>query len=55
MYGMVYKALNSLDPNSSMGGERLHARMLVKISSSLALPLSMLFQNFLASGVLPDD
>ena len=52
---MVYKALNSLDPNSSMGGDGIHPRMLVKLSSSLALPLSMIFQNSLASGVLPDE
>ena len=39
---MVYKLLKSLDPSSSMGGDGIQPRMLVKLSTSLALPLSLL-------------
>ena len=52
---LVQDMLNSLDPNSSMGDDAIHPRLLVNLSSVLAEPLSILFQSSLDSGVLPAD
>ena len=49
----VESFLADLDPNSSMGEDGLHPRLLRALSSSLAIPFCILFNNSLNCGVLP--
>ena len=43
---VVYKQLRQLKPKTSSGPDGLSAMFLQKLSSSLALPLSILFKSF---------
>jgi len=51
---VVYKHLRQLKPKTSSGPDGLSALFLKNLSSSLALPLSILFKLSFSSGILPD-
>ena len=51
----VQQVLMALDPNSSMGDDGIHPRLLINLSSVLSVPLSVLFNNSLNSSILPGD
>ena len=46
----VVKALDSLDPNASMGVDAMHPRYLKSLSHVLAVPLSIIFNSSLREG-----
>ena len=45
--------LGDLQPNSTMGDDGLHPRLLKSLSNELSLPLSMIFNSSLHTGILP--
>ena len=51
----VVKALDSLDPNASMGVDAMHPRYLKSLSHVLAVPLSIIFNSSLREGRLPSS
>ena len=51
----IAKFLQDLDPNSSMGYDGIHPRLLKYLSAELSLPLAIIFNSSLCSGVLPDE
>ena len=51
----VAKFLQDLDPKSSMGYDGVHPRLLKFLSAKLSLPLAIIFNSSLCSGVLPDE
>ena len=52
---MVAVAINTLDPNSSMGIDGIHPRLLTKLSDELSVPLSIIFNVSLSDGSLPHE
>ena len=50
---LVESVLNSLDPNSSLGEDGIHPRMLKALAVQLSFPLSIIFNNSIQSGILP--
>ena len=50
---LVETILNSLDPNSSLGEDGIHPRMLKALALQLSVPLSIIFKNSIQSGILP--
>ena len=51
----VQKKLKSLNPNKSLGPDRLHPRILKELHSVLDKPLAILYQNTLKQGKIPDE
>ena len=51
----VAACLEDLQPNSTMGDDGLHPRLLKSLSSELSLPLSIIFNSSLHSGILPEE
>ena len=51
----VSTILSNLDPNSSMGVDHMHPRLLKNLANDLCVPLSIIFNSSLSSGVLPDE
>ena len=49
----VEEVLSALDPNSSMGSDGVHPRLLKTLSLELSLPLSIIFNSSLSWGSLP--
>jgi hypothetical protein len=49
----VYEVLVALDVNSAMGPDNVHPKVLKSCAEQLALPLAILFNRSLESGVLP--
>ena len=52
---MVRKKLSNLKTSCAPGPDGIHPRVLKEAAVQLALPLSILFQKSIDSGVLPDD
>ena len=50
----VYEVLMSLDSNSSMGEDGIHPRFLKQLAEQLSVPLCILFNSSLQTGILPD-
>ena len=51
----IIKVLNKLKPNKSPGPDKLHPRLLHEIRSSLTYPLSILFNQSISEGTIPND
>ena len=51
----IREILASLNPNSSMGEDGLHPRLLKRLASDLCIPLSILFRSSLSTGMLPEQ
>ena len=51
----VRKKLSILNPNKSPGSDNLHPRILRKMKNVLDKPLTMLYQETLTTGMIPDD
>ena len=49
------KAISNINPNKSPGPDHLHPKLLKLCSKSLALPLTLLFNNTLIEGNIPMD
>ena len=49
----VQELLSSLDPNSAMGSDGIHPRLLKALSLEMSWPLSIIFKSSVVSGVLP--
>ena len=49
----VFKVLCGLDPGSSMGSDAMHPRLLRSLASELSLPLAIIFNSSLNTGILP--
>ena len=47
--------LSSLDPNSSMGDDGMHPRLLRTLADVLCYPISLIFESSLREGALPDE
>ena len=54
-YSMVHSTLLSLDSSSSPGPDGIHPMLLKSCADVLALPLSIIFQKLITSGVLPSE
>ena len=52
---MVLKKLNELNPNKTPGPDGWHPYLLKQLAAQLALPLSILFQQSLSEGILPNE
>ena len=52
---MVARAISTLNPNSAVGYDGIHPRLLRALSDYLSLPLSIIFNSSLHSGILPVD
>ena len=51
----VRKKLSILNPNKSPGSDKLHPRILREMKNVLDKPLTMLYQETLTTGMIPDD
>ena len=51
----VRKKLSILNPNKSPGSDNLHPRILREMKNVLDKPLTMLYQETLTTGMIPDD
>ena len=51
----LLKIIQLLDANKSHGYDGISVRMLKLSSPSIIKPFSIIFQNFLKSGIFPDD
>ena len=51
----VRDTLASLNPNSSMGEDGMHPRLLKALANELCVPLSILFKTSLETGLLPEQ
>ena len=52
---MIENILSGLDAYSSMGEDGIHPKLLKSLSSRLAIPLCIIFNNSLQTGRLPDS
>ena len=50
----VYKRLKALDPTKSQGPDEIHPYILKELCTSLAYPLSRIFNTSLRTGIVPD-
>ena len=53
-YDMIYDLLTKMDPSSSPGPDEVHPQVLKACARELALPLTILFQRSLATGLIPE-
>ena len=51
----VTEVINSIDANSSPGADGIHPKLLKSLVGELSTPLSIIFNNSLMTGVLPDS
>ena len=51
----VESLLSNLDPNSSMGGDGVHSRMLKMLAHELSTPFTLIFNTSLQTGVMPAE
>ena len=51
----VRNKLSILNPNKSPGSDNLHPRILREMKNVLDKPLTMLYQETLITGMIPDD
>ena len=47
--------LMEVDPNTGMGNDGIHSRLLKMLASDLSVPLAMIFSKSLETGVLPPE
>ena len=52
---MVLKVIESLKPNTSIGPDDMHHKMLIELKNDLATPLTYIFNLSLKSGKMPND
>ena len=51
----VRKKLDTLNPSKSLGPDNIHPRLLKEMSSVIQRPLTILYQNTLKSGEIPEE
>lgn len=51
---IIYKYLKSIDPNKGAGPDGVHPFFIKKCSSSLAVPITIIFNKSMKEGIVPD-
>ena len=51
----IYTLLLNLDPNTGMGADGIHSRLLKEIASEITVPLTIMYNNSLRTGSLPTE